>query len=87
MYPINKILIKHIKEKKRKETENKMIYGGIYYNYIIITGFDKNDTHFQRKGKFVSKHANRVSTKNMNHSFRRRGGIKQPGGASCNQRR
>lgn len=67
-----------------------MIFADICYNYIIIdakTWCDKNDTRFQKKGKFVSKHANRMSTKNINHSFRRRGGIKQPGGASCNQRR
>ena len=62
-------------------------FSDICYNYIIIPRCDKNDTHFQKKGKIVSKHANRMSTKNMNQSFRRRGGIKQPGGASCNQRR
>lgn len=64
-----------------------MIFTEICHNYIIITGCDKNDTHYKRKGKFVSKNISHNINKNKNQSMRKRGGIKQPGGSSCNQRR
>ncbi len=66
-----------------------MIFTEICHNYIIIAGCDKNDTHYKRKGKFVSKNntSSHNINKNKNQSMRKRGGIKQPGGSSCNQRR
>ena len=64
-----------------------MIFTEICHNYIIITGCDKNDTHYKRKGKFVSKNTSHIINKNKNQSMRKRGGIKQAWGSSCNQRR
>ena len=64
-----------------------MIFAEICHNYIIITGCDKNDTHYKRKCNFASKNTSHNINKNKNQSMRKRGGIKQPGGSSCNQRR
>ena len=53
----------------------------------IVPGSDKNDTHYKNKrNKYVSNHSKRVSHTAM-RSVRKRGGLKQPGGSSCDQRR
>uniref|UniRef100_A0A6C0FEJ6 Uncharacterized protein n=1 Tax=viral metagenome TaxID=1070528 RepID=A0A6C0FEJ6_9ZZZZ len=56
-------------------------------NIYIVPGSDKNDTHYKNKrNKHVSIHSNRVSHNAMRR-VRKRGGLKQPGGSSCDQRR
>ena len=56
-------------------------------NIYIVPGSDKNDTHYKnKKNKHVSNHSERVSHKTMRR-VRKRGGLKQPGGSSCDQRR
>ena len=58
---------------------------GLYYCYIIDTDEFKYMPHVVQHNNQVSKHANRVCKNNRN--IRRKGSLKQPGGASCNQRR
>ena len=56
-------------------------------NIYIVPGSDKNDTHYKnKKNKHVSIHSKRVSHNAMRR-VRKRGGLKQPGGSSCDQRR
>jgi hypothetical protein len=59
-------------------------------NIYIVPGSDKNDTHYKnvqiKQNKHVSNHSKRVSHNAMRR-VRKRGGLKQPGGSSCDQRR
>ncbi len=61
---------------------------GLYHCYEINIAdyqeFPKKQKPNEKKN--VSKHASRVP-QNKNHSLRKNGSLKQPGGASCNQRR
>lgn len=59
---------------------------GLYHCYFVnIKDEDLTVQNKDKKNKYVSKHSNRVYKNNVN--IRRKRGIKQPGGSSCNQRR
>ncbi len=62
-----------------------MVFGLYYYYSVDISEF-KQMPHVKQQKHQVSKHSSERAYKN-NMNIRRKGGIKQPGGSSCNQRR
>ena len=67
-----------------------------YESYIVISAESRNDFARERRDQRLSsrltnknynKDYNKNYNKNYNKSYRKNGSLKQPGGASCDQRR
>ena len=65
------------------EGEDCIQIGRVDFNYLFCFPFNEKFEMKQRRGKYQRTPNNKKMTKNM----RRMGKLKQPGGASCNQRR
>ena len=63
-----------------------------YESYIVISVESRNDFARERRDQRIStrltnKNYNKNYKGNHNKSYRKNGSLKQPGGASCDQRR
>ena len=59
----------------------------IYVVYLHLELVLYHDEYYRNHRKYHCKNQNKMNFKNQNKHFRKMGHLKQPGGASCNQRR
>ena len=63
-----------------------------YGSYIVISVESRDDFARERRdqrlsARLINKNSNKNYKGNYNKSYRKNGSLKQPGGASCDQRR